>query len=174
MTDSRFQLNDRIDNLEGELKRAEEQDRLNAQELADRDHAQRLAQEAKAKSEANIARIKQALREAGQAYSEAVLALTGDGPIAMEVSGLSEYQRAYFAKHGEIPVNLPQLGNETCDECGAPGGIHRGDCETAMRSAVEAPQPLPGNVTRDWYAENGVERQFPNAIFNGLDTEQAQ
>lgn len=84
MTDSRYQLHDRIDSLQGELKAAEEQDRLNAQELADRDHAQRLAQEAKAKSEANIARIKQALREAGQAYSEAVLALTGDGPIAIE------------------------------------------------------------------------------------------
>lgn len=110
MTDSRFQLHDRIDSLTGELKAAEEQDRLNAQELADRDHAQRLAQEAKAKSEANIARIKQALREAGQAYSEAVLALTGDGPVALE---------------------WPE------------------------------PPPLPS-------------AKFPNAIFNGLDTEQAQ
>lgn len=114
MTDSRYQLHDRIDSLQGELKAAEEQDRLNAQELADKDHAQRLAQEAKAKSEANIARIKQALREAGQGYSEAVLALTGDGPVA-----------------------------------------------------VEAPQ---ANVL----AEAFPESSFPNAIFNGLDTEQVQ
>lgn len=84
MTDSRFQLHDRIDKLTGELKAAEELDRLNAQELPDKEHALRLAQEAKAKSEAHIARIKQELREAGQAYSEAVLALTGDGPIAVE------------------------------------------------------------------------------------------
>lgn len=114
--DSRFQLHARIDELQGELKRAEEQDRLNAQELADKEHAQRLAQEAKAKSEANITRIKQALREAGQAYSEAVLALTGDGPMALE---------------------WPE------------------------------PPPLPN-------AENALRREFPNAIFNGLDTEQVQ
>lgn len=94
MTDSRFQLHDRIDNLTGELKAAEELDRLNAQELADREHAQRLASEAKAKSEANITRIKQALREAGQAYSEAVLALTGEGPIATETP--SPFPNAIF------------------------------------------------------------------------------
>ena len=75
MTDSRFKLHDRIDKLTGELKAAEKLDRLNAQELADKEHALRLAQEAKGKSEAHIARITQELREAGQAYSEAVLAL---------------------------------------------------------------------------------------------------
>lgn len=129
MTDSRFQLHDRIDSLTGELKAAEEQDRLNAQELADRDHAQRLAQEAKAKSEANIARIKQALREAGQAYSEAVLALTGDGPVAVEAPAVIRHS---------LSCSIWLIGDHPCD-CGA-----------------ELPSP------------------FPNAIFNGLDTEQAQ
>ena len=117
MTDSRFQLHDRIDNLTGELKAAEELDRLNAQELADREHAQRLASEAKAKSEANIARIKQALREAGQAYSEAVLALAGDEPAL---------------------------------------------------AAIEAKESSAA------LADEMLRREFPNAIFNGLDTEQVQ
>jgi hypothetical protein len=135
--DSRYQINARIDELQGELKRAEEQDRLNAQELADRDHAQRLAQEAKAKSEANIARIKQALREAGQAYSEAVLALTGDGPVAVEAhSGrpVMKFRDAFYCPKHEV--------------------YHLND-------------DAPVDCVQEF-------NTFPNAIFNGLDTEQAQ
>lgn len=102
MTDSRFQLHDRIDNLTGELKAAEEQDRLNADDLAAKEHASSLARQAKEKSEANITRIKSAIREAGQAYSEAVLALTGTegAPVADEAAPAVEF--AWVGKRDTI------------------------------------------------------------------------
>ena len=94
MTDSRFQLHDRIDSLTGELKAAEEQDRLNADDLAAKEHASSLARQAKEKSEANITRIKSKIREAGQAYSESVLALIGteDAPLADEAAPAVEIE----------------------------------------------------------------------------------
>ena len=55
---------------------------------------------------------------------------------------LSEFQRASLKRYGTIPVNLPQLGDVECDECGAPGGIHTGRCSVAQQSGSHKAQPL--------------------------------
>lgn len=144
MTESRFQLHDRIDSLTGELKAAEEQDRLNADDLAAKEHASSLARQAKEKSEANITRIKQAIREAGQAYSEAVLALTGTegAPVADEAAPAVEV---------EMPMPV-QIAN----------GVFDGEFE--MPSAYEPTDSFTTGGTGDF-----PNAKFPNAIFNGVD-----
>ena len=93
MTDTRYQLHDRIDNLTGELRAAEEQDRLNADDLAAKEHSASLARQAKEKSEANIVRIRNAIRAAGSEYSAQVLELAGppDAPVADEAAPAAEF-----------------------------------------------------------------------------------
>lgn len=34
----------------------------------------------------------------------------------------------FFAIPDPSPINLPKVGDVECAECGAPGGVHRGDC----------------------------------------------
>lgn len=51
-----------------------------------------------------------------------------------------------------IKVNLPRFGDCECNECGAPGGIHRGTCSTVWRQIFDqAPHDIAKEKVRREY-----------------------
>lgn len=65
----------------------------------------------------------------------------------------------------EVECNLPFVGEEQCDECGAPGGIHAGTCHTAWRMTLEnatndVDRARVKRMYRDVCANYGIVRQF--------------